>query len=430
MTPRLAHVRRGERAFERLYRRHVADVYRYTLVLLRDPEDAELVTQTTFLNAYGAHRRGERPGNARPWLLALAHDLCRRRVGAPAADADADADPAVRAVPDPVAPTPHDIRRALARLPFEQRAALVMRELEGRPYAEISAVLELPASAVERLVFEARQALREQLEGALSCHEAERSISLRMDGRLRRTERRALRRHLRECEDCAGFERSQRAQRTAWKSLGRIPLPASLHSFFGPDGVLSSRGGLAGVAAAGVTAKLLATVAAAGAAALAVGHETQRQPAEAPPVSAVPAEASRALPLERSTAPPRARRLEQSPRPRAIEPSATPTPAARTPTRPASRTVVVQAVSRSESGRLSRAFPIRLRAKPRGSAQAAATRPSAPVVPPAETRAVPQPPVVAAPPTLPPVAPPTLPPVALPQFPPVPPLPLPPPTLP
>ena len=422
MTPRLAQVRRGERAFERLYRRHVADVYRYTLVLLREPEDAELVTQTTFLNAYGVHRRGKRPRNARTWLLALAHDLCRRRVGAPAADAEDDS--AERALPDPVSPTPLDIRRALARLPFEQRAALVMRELEERPYAEISAVLELPASAVERLVFEARHALRELLEGALSCHEAERAVSLRMDGRLPRPGRRALRRHLRDCEDCAGFERSQRAQRTAWKSLGRIPLPASLHSFFGPDGVLSSRGGLAGVAAAGVTAKLLATVAAAGAAALAVGHETQREPAEAPPVAAAPAEASRvpAGPLERPTAPLGAGRVEPSPRPTAVERSATPTPAARTPTRPASPALAVQPVSTAKSAQRSRAFPIRVRTKPRGTARAAAAGPSTPVVPPAETRTAPQTPVVATPPSLPPVA--------LPQFPPVPPLPLPPPTLP
>ena len=41
-----------DRAFERLYRRHVHDVYRYVLAVLRNPADAEDVTQATFLNAF------------------------------------------------------------------------------------------------------------------------------------------------------------------------------------------------------------------------------------------------------------------------------------------------------------------------------------------------------------------------------------------
>src|SRR5687768_6775362 len=110
----LAQARRGDRAFARLYRRHVGDVYRYALVLLRNLEDAEDVTQTTFLNAYRAFGRDERPANARAWLLGLAHNVCRQRVRAPTVALDEDE--AVRAVPDATPPTPAEIRRALARL--------------------------------------------------------------------------------------------------------------------------------------------------------------------------------------------------------------------------------------------------------------------------------------------------------------------------
>jgi DNA-directed RNA polymerase specialized sigma24 family protein len=51
-----------DRAFERLYERYVREVYRYVLAVLRNPSDAEEVTQTTFLNAYqrGSARRGRR----------------------------------------------------------------------------------------------------------------------------------------------------------------------------------------------------------------------------------------------------------------------------------------------------------------------------------------------------------------------------------
>jgi RNA polymerase sigma-70 factor, ECF subfamily len=260
MTPRLAHARRGERAFERLYRRHVGDVYRYALVLLRDPRAAEEVTRTTFLNAYRTHRRGERPPNTHAWLLALAHAICRQRFRAAFPEAAPDDGAARRAVPEEEGPSAAQIRRALARLPFDLRAALAMRELEGRPYSEIAEVLALPAGEVEAVVFRARRALREQLEGTLTCHQAERAVSRQVDGMLPRSDRGLLRAHLRECDECARFARSQRAQRSAWKALAAIPLPASLQSFFGSDGVMGAAVGSATVGAV-ATAVAIAVIA-------------------------------------------------------------------------------------------------------------------------------------------------------------------------
>jgi hypothetical protein len=131
-----------------------------------------------------------------------------------------------------------------------------MRELEGRSYGEIAEILDLSTSAVETLIFRARRALREQLEGSLTCGDAEFAISRQLDGRLPRHEKSQLRAHLRECAECARFARSQRAQRTALKSLGLIPVPTSLASFFGGGGAAVGTG-LALKAAAAVTAGLI-----------------------------------------------------------------------------------------------------------------------------------------------------------------------------
>ena len=80
MTPLLAQRPRSDRAFERMYRRHVGDVYRYALAVMRNPADAEDVTQTTFLNAYRAFvEKGDRPEKAQNWLIAIAHNVCRQR---------------------------------------------------------------------------------------------------------------------------------------------------------------------------------------------------------------------------------------------------------------------------------------------------------------------------------------------------------------
>jgi RNA polymerase sigma factor (sigma-70 family) len=234
MAPLLAQRKRADRAFEKLYQRHVGDVYRYALVVTRNPADAEDVTQTTFLNAYRAFARGERPRTAQNWLIAIAHNVCRQRfrqLQRRPNELPFDEE-TVEPAADEGSPTAEDIRRALGHLAFNQRAALVMRELEGRSYAEIAEVLQLSTSAVETLLFRARRALREQLEGSITCTEAELAISRQLDGRLPRKEKGPLRAHLRECEDCARFARSQRAQRSAIRSLVLIPVPSSLTSFF------------------------------------------------------------------------------------------------------------------------------------------------------------------------------------------------------
>src|SRR2546425_1281368 len=254
MTPLLAQRPRPGRGFERLYRRYVGDVYRYSLAVMRNEADAEDVTQTTFMNALRAFQRGERPEKPQNWLIAIAHNVCRQRfrqsARRPTEVAFEDDIGSQLVEPDDDTPTGEDIRRALGHLAFNQRAALVMRELEGRSYQEIGEILEVSVSAVETLIFRARRALREQLEEGITCHDAELAISRQLDGRLSRKDRGVLRAHLRECEECATFARSQRAQRGAIKSLAAIPLPTSLGSLFGGGGSAAVGTGLAFKAAA------------------------------------------------------------------------------------------------------------------------------------------------------------------------------------
>src|SRR5207244_8780905 len=122
LPPLPAQPPRTDRAFERLYRRHVLDVYRYALVVLRSPEDAEDVTQTTFMNAYRAYQRGERPRTARNWLIAIAHNVCRQRFRQASRrpqEVELE-DQAVEAVPDDETPTADDLVRALGHLAFNQ----------------------------------------------------------------------------------------------------------------------------------------------------------------------------------------------------------------------------------------------------------------------------------------------------------------------
>jgi RNA polymerase sigma-70 factor, ECF subfamily len=173
LTPRA--LRRNEsldEVFERFYRKHVAEVYQYALAVLGNSADAEDVTQQTFLNAYRAFQRGGQPTKPHNWLIKIAHNVCRmrwRQSGRRPEEVPLESAPEP-AAPDHDKPSLDEVLAALARLPFNQRAAIVMREVEDRSYTEIAEVLGVTVPAVEALLFRARgnlRARRKAVAGAL-----------------------------------------------------------------------------------------------------------------------------------------------------------------------------------------------------------------------------------------------------------------------
>jgi RNA polymerase sigma factor (sigma-70 family) len=188
-----------DQAFETLYRRHVADVYHYALALLRNPTDAEDVTQTTFLNAYRAYQSGVEVEKPQNWLIKITHNVARSRYARSSRrvrEVPLEDHVEQLVVPEHERPNVEALLEALGKLPFNQRAALVMRELEGRSYAEIADTIGVSVSAVETLIFRAR--------------------------------------------------RSMRTKASAVRSLAAIPLPSSLSQLFGSGGLVAGGGAAAG----------------------------------------------------------------------------------------------------------------------------------------------------------------------------------------
>lgn len=160
-------VAEADLSFERLYKTHRRDVYNFVLHDVRNPDDAEDVTQVAFLNAYRALRNGRPPEKPRAWLLTIAQNVARRRYRKRAVnfrEVPLDTELAVAAPDDYDGPTADEICAAFRELPDKQRAALAMREIQGRSYAEIAAELQLSIPAVETLIFRARRSLRALLE--------------------------------------------------------------------------------------------------------------------------------------------------------------------------------------------------------------------------------------------------------------------------
>ena len=253
-------------AIDDLYRRHGGEIYRYALAVLGNHADAEDVTQTTFLNAYRALEQGVRPRKPLNWLLTIASNAIKQRFRQEQrrprqvefVEGTAD-----RGVEDDGGPSVGELLVALSKIPPQQRQAIVLREFEGRSYAEIAQILDVTTTALETLLFRARRSLAEELEHQLTCTEAQLAISRAADGRLGRKERRRLRDHLSECPDCARFTSLQQRNRRALKGLMLVPIPLSLTFFRGLEGTATAAtmpAAASGVAAVGAT-----TVAAGGA---------------------------------------------------------------------------------------------------------------------------------------------------------------------
>jgi RNA polymerase sigma factor (sigma-70 family) len=228
----------ASREIDDLYRRHGGEVYRYAYAVLGNHSDAEDVTQTTFLNAYRALEQGVHPRKPSNWLLTIASNAIKQRFRHEQArprEVELD-DRIAGAETDDDGPSVGELLTALSKIPPQQRQAIVLREFEGRSYAEIAEILGVTTTALETLLFRARRSLAEELEHQLTCTDAQLAVSRSVDDRLGRKERRRLRDHLVECPDCAQFARLQQRHRTALRGLMLIPIPLSLTLFKGLEG--------------------------------------------------------------------------------------------------------------------------------------------------------------------------------------------------
>jgi RNA polymerase sigma-70 factor (ECF subfamily) len=102
-------------------------------------------------------------GTLSAWLLGIARKQAAEwwRKQRPTGSMDQD-DPAMEGEPSPPLSEMRSILAdALDRLTVDERSILWLREIEGRSYAELAAILDIPVGTVRSRLFAARQALRE-----------------------------------------------------------------------------------------------------------------------------------------------------------------------------------------------------------------------------------------------------------------------------
>jgi RNA polymerase sigma-70 factor (ECF subfamily) len=171
-------------AFNRLVLAYQELAFNLALRMLGDDSAAEDATQNAFLSAF-RHLRDYRGGSFRAWVMRMVTNTCydelrrlkrhpsqslepvssedQEEIESPAWTADPNATDPHQALE--VAELEHAIQHCLERLPVDFRAVVVMVDIEGLNYDEVSHAVKTPLGTIKSRLARARLKLRDCLQG-------------------------------------------------------------------------------------------------------------------------------------------------------------------------------------------------------------------------------------------------------------------------
>lgn len=169
-----------ETGFDEIVRQYQKKVYRVLLLMLRDPDEADNLTQECFLRAYLSRKKFRGECSQQTWLLRIAMNLARDRgrsrrfafwrrlLGVEQAIGDSHAGEPPSPLPSPerdlLAREALDaVWRAVSKLSARQKEVFVLRFLEEMELKEIADVLNLRPGTVKAQLFRAVNSVREQV---------------------------------------------------------------------------------------------------------------------------------------------------------------------------------------------------------------------------------------------------------------------------
>ena len=165
-------------AFDRLVKIHRTTIYALVLSYIKNPADAEDLTQQIFIRAYERLTTLRELDRFRLWLLQIAHNTCkdwlRRRSGSTTrVEAANDTDFAE------AAPSPEDIalkaeietvvRQAISTLQETDRRLMEGRYIEGANYDQLQVESGLSYAAIANRLKRAKREIRRRIEKLLGC---------------------------------------------------------------------------------------------------------------------------------------------------------------------------------------------------------------------------------------------------------------------
>ncbi len=176
-------------AMERLILKYQSRIYNVILKICANPDDAAELTQETFVKVIENIEQFQGKSSFYTWAFRIAVNLtlnyCKKRVKIAFrsldAEQDIDNDPAKQKLKDFLndenCPEPAEIAqnkelcqiamKSLMELDDDQRAVVILRDIEGMNYAQIAEVLDIELGTVRSRLSRARSNLRDIMEDLL-----------------------------------------------------------------------------------------------------------------------------------------------------------------------------------------------------------------------------------------------------------------------
>jgi RNA polymerase sigma-70 factor (ECF subfamily) len=155
-------------SFDRIYDEFKTPIYNYVYHLVGNRDQADDLTQDTFVKAFRALPRMDANLKVSAWLYRIAtntaYDALRRRkliAWMPWQDLDHEPADVESADPQETIGTSELVHAALRRMPRHYCAALLLYTQQGMSYAEIAATLDIAESGVKMYLSRARHSFRE-----------------------------------------------------------------------------------------------------------------------------------------------------------------------------------------------------------------------------------------------------------------------------
>ncbi|NNE72903.1 MAG: ECF RNA polymerase sigma factor SigK [Acidimicrobiales bacterium] len=166
---------RGDQtAFAELYDLLAPTVFGIVRRVLRDPSQAEEVSQEVFIELWAiAPRYDESKGSPRAWMATIAHRRAVDRVRSEQAHRDRDDRHANRnhernvdhVSEEIITSLDHErVNNALARLTASQREAVTLAYYQGNTYRQVASLLDIPEGTAKTRIRDALIRLRDLLE--------------------------------------------------------------------------------------------------------------------------------------------------------------------------------------------------------------------------------------------------------------------------
>lgn len=166
----IARLIRGDTmVFEILVNRYQKSALRLALRFTMEQTEAEDMVQEAFLQVHRRiHQYNPEVAPFKTWFFTILSNLCRNAIKKNKSALFIDLPDSMLAIGDPEGELAHEERRAalalaVAKLPPNQRLALILRYEDGFSYADIAAALCLSVSAVRSLLARAKRTLRREL---------------------------------------------------------------------------------------------------------------------------------------------------------------------------------------------------------------------------------------------------------------------------